>query len=234
MLYCVFVNRIDHIKNLIVLGQKPLQERRLLDDILVLTRNVVNLFLTRLHPFHISGKGNLLILTFGGEISEQLGETCPVGLILHYSKLDVLAEVLPDLVILLNWVLLAIALLLLIVFILIALLFLLLLSLLLFLLLFSFSLILGNILILLLILLLILRFLFLCLILHCLFLLLVCLSRSVLLLGLLCNLLLSCLLCLVGQFLQKLQHLPDQLLLNGLQHLMLLQHLSRHVQGQVV
>mmetsp|Transcript_3912 Transcript_3912/g.15927 ORF Transcript_3912/g.15927 Transcript_3912/m.15927 type:complete len:326 (-) Transcript_3912:1073-2050(-) len=100
VLHGVLVDGIGEVDHLEILLQELLEERRLLERLARLAREVVDGLLSGLHALHVLLEGDELGGGLGGVEAHELGEAGAVGRVLDDAQLDRLSVVLPELVVL--------------------------------------------------------------------------------------------------------------------------------------
>ena len=99
VLHGVLVDGIGEVDHLEILLQELLEERRLLERLARLAREVVDGLLAGLHALHVLLEGDELGGGLGGVEAHELGEASAVGSVLDDAQLDRLSVVLPELVV---------------------------------------------------------------------------------------------------------------------------------------
>ena len=100
VLHGVLVDGIGEVDHLEILLQELLEERRLLERLARLAREVVDGLLAGLHALHVLLEGDELGGGLGGVEAHEFGEAGAVGRVLDDAQLDRLSVVLPELVVL--------------------------------------------------------------------------------------------------------------------------------------
>mmetsp|Transcript_4437 Transcript_4437/g.7251 ORF Transcript_4437/g.7251 Transcript_4437/m.7251 type:complete len:256 (-) Transcript_4437:1060-1827(-) len=102
LLHGVLVNGVHHVQHLVALLLELLEERRGLHALLGLAGDVVDVRLLGRHAAHVVVERGHLLARLGGVVAQELGQLGAVLAVLVDAKLDVLAELLVELAVLLR------------------------------------------------------------------------------------------------------------------------------------
>merc|ERR1719399_990612 len=97
LLHAVLIDGVRHVEDLVALLLELLQEGGSLDDLLGLSRDVVDAGLVLLHASDVLLEGGQLLTRLGGVVAQELGELGAVGGVLVDAELDVLGKALVEL-----------------------------------------------------------------------------------------------------------------------------------------